>query len=102
MCAFLAEQEPPAALVVLGHPISPPNRPRPRDEATLAALTCPTLILQGERDELGPLDVLARVAAQNPRVELSVLPGAGHELGKSEPEAIARAVDWLTRILTAP
>lgn len=99
MCAFLAEAEPPAALVVLGHPISPPNRARPRDEAALAAVACPTLVVQGERDELGPLAVLERIAAQNRRVELSVLPGVGHELGRQEGEAIERVVDWLGRIL---
>jgi predicted alpha/beta-hydrolase family hydrolase len=102
MCAFLAEQEPPAALVILGHPISPPNRPRPRDEAALAAMACPTLIVQGERDELGPLPVLERIAAQNRHVHLSVLAGVGHDLGKAEAEAIDRAVVWLVGILTAP
>jgi len=28
MCAFLAEREPPDALAILGHPISPPDRIR--------------------------------------------------------------------------
>jgi predicted alpha/beta-hydrolase family hydrolase len=95
MCAFLAEQEPPAALVVLGHPIGPPARPRPKDEAALAALACPTLVVQGERDDLGPLAVLERIAGQNPRVELSVLAGAGHDFGRAESEAIERAIAWL-------
>jgi uncharacterized protein len=95
MCAFLAELEPPAALVVLGHPIGPPGKPRPKDEAALEALACPTLIVQGERDELGPLAVLERIAGRNPRVELSVLAGAGHGFGRAEAEAIERAVAWL-------
>src|SRR2546425_448268 len=95
MCAFLADQEPPAALVVLGHPIGPPGKPRPKDEAALAALACPTLIGQGERDELGPLALLERIAAENPRVELAVLAGAGHDFGPAEAEAIERAIEWL-------
>ena len=95
MCAFLAEQEPPAALVVLGHPIGPPGRPRPKDEAALAALACPTLVVQGERDELGPLALLERIAAENPRIELAVLAGAGHDFGPAEAEAIERAIGWL-------
>jgi predicted alpha/beta-hydrolase family hydrolase len=103
MCAFLAEREPPAGLVVLGHPIAPPGRPRPRDEAALLALRCPTLVVQGERDELGPLPVLERLAAANPRVELSVLPGAGHGLGSLEAEAVERAVAWIVqRVHSAP
>jgi predicted alpha/beta-hydrolase family hydrolase len=101
MCAFLAELEPPAGLVVLSHPIGPPDRPRPRDEEALAALACPTLIVQGDRDELGPMAVLSRVAALNPRVEVQVLPGIGHDLGKAEGAAIERAVAWIRGRLDA-
>jgi len=95
MCAFLAAKEPPAALVLLGHPVAPPNRPRPADEAALMEMVCPTLVVQGDRDELGPLPVLERIAAANPRVELSVLPGVGHDLGRMENEAVDRAIAWL-------
>jgi predicted alpha/beta-hydrolase family hydrolase len=97
MCAFLAEQEPPDALVILGYPIAPPNRPRPRDEATLAALKCPTLVVQGDMDELGPLAVLERIAAANRWLELAVIAGAGHDYGRSASDAIARSVDWVKR-----
>ena len=99
MCAFLAEREPPDALVILGHPIAPPKRPRPQDEATLAAITCPTLILQGERDELGPLAVLQRIAGRNPRIDLVPIAGAGHELGAAEAEAVVAAARWLDSVL---
>src|SRR5579859_4053325 len=61
VCTRVAAVEPPHALVVLGHPISPRNRPRPEDEAALAAVRCPTLIVQGDRDPLGPLPVLQRI-----------------------------------------
>jgi predicted alpha/beta-hydrolase family hydrolase len=73
--AFLAEREPPDALVILGHPIAPPKRARPRDEAALAATTCPTLVVQGERDDLGPFAVLERIAANNPRIDLVRIAG---------------------------
>ncbi len=102
MCTFLAEREPPAALVVLGYPVSPPGRPRPRDEAALAALTCPTLIVQGDRDDLGPLDVLQGIAAANPRVEVAVVQGAGHSYGRKEAEAVEMVVVWLERVLALP
>ena len=99
ICAFLAADEPPDALVILGHPIAPPGRPRPADEAALLAMACPTLIVQGDRDELGPLAVLERIAGQNPRIDLVVLRGAGHEYGTHEPEAIDAAARWLEAIL---
>jgi predicted alpha/beta-hydrolase family hydrolase len=101
MCAFLASEEPPDALVILGHPISPPDRPRPADEAALLGMRCPTLVVQGDRDELGPLAVLERIAGQNPRIDLVVLRGAGHDHGKQEAEAIDVAARWLGSVLRA-
>ena len=97
--AFLAQEEPPDALVVLGHPIAPPRRPRPRDEAALAATTCPTLIVQGDRDELGPFAVLERIAANNPRIDLVRIADAEHDFGPKEPEAVAAAARWLDSVL---
>ena len=101
MCAFLASEEPPDALVILGHPISPPDRPRPDDEAALLGIRCPTLVVQGDRDELGPLAVLERIAGQNPRIDLVVLRGAAHEYGTHEAEAIDAVARWLGSVLRA-
>jgi predicted alpha/beta-hydrolase family hydrolase len=101
MCARLAALEPPAALVVLGHPISPPNRPRPVDEAALLAEQCPTLIVQGEHDALGPLEVLQRIALKNAAIELYVLRGVGHQFGVRQAEGIGYAATWLRRVATA-
>ncbi|HEX9436615.1 MAG TPA: alpha/beta family hydrolase [Candidatus Limnocylindria bacterium] len=99
MCAFLAALEPPDALVIVGHPISPPARPRPRDEEALAGVRCPTLVVQGDRDELGPVAVLQRIAAGNPLIDLVVLSGAGHELGSHEREAAEHVARWLDATL---
>jgi predicted alpha/beta-hydrolase family hydrolase len=99
IAAFLAEREPPDALVILGHPVAPPGRPRPRDEAALAAMTCPTLVVQGDKDELGPFAVLERIAATNPRIDLVRIAGAGHDFGASEREAVAAAARWLDSVL---
>jgi predicted alpha/beta-hydrolase family hydrolase len=99
MCAFLAALEPPDALAILGHPISPPDRPRPRDEAALQGIRCPTLVVQGERDELGPLAVLQRIAATNPLIDIAVIEGAGHEFGRREGDAVAQVARWLDTVL---
>jgi uncharacterized protein len=95
MCTRLAALEPPDALVLLGHPISPPNRPRPDDEAALLAVTCPTLIVQGDRDRLGPLSVLQRIAAENSHIALHVLPGVGHQFGPRQADGVEHAAAWL-------
>lgn len=99
----LAALEPPEALVVLSHPIAPPDRPRPDDEAALAAVRCPTLIVQGDRDHLGPLAVLERIAAGNPLIDIVVVAGAGHSLTVAqEKEAAEHATRWLEAALGRP
>jgi predicted alpha/beta-hydrolase family hydrolase len=99
MCARLAAEEPPDALVLLGHPIGPPGRPRPEDEAALAAVRCPTLIVQGDRDALGPLDVLRPIVTANPAIELCVLKNTGHQFGPRQAEGIELATAWLLKTL---
>lgn len=42
-----------SGLVCLGYPFHPPNKPEKLRTKHLAALTCPALIVQGERDPFG-------------------------------------------------
>ena len=53
-------------LVAIGYPFHPPGRPGELRTAHLAALACPTLIVQGERDPFG----------SRPEVEALDLPAA--------------------------
>ena len=99
MCAFLAEKEPPDALAIIGHPISPPGRPRPRDEEALVGARCPTLVVQGSADELGPVAVLERIAGMNPHIDLIVIAGAGHDFGPKQREAVDHVARWLDAAL---
>jgi hypothetical protein len=99
VCARLAAQEPPAALVLLGHPIAPAGRPRPEDEAALSAVQCPTLVVQGDRDRLGPLAVLQRIAAVNRHLAIYVLKGVGHNFGPRQRDGIEHATTWLQQVL---
>ncbi|MBV9578122.1 MAG: dienelactone hydrolase family protein [Chloroflexi bacterium] len=101
ICTRLAAIEPPAALVVLGHPISPPDHPRPDDEAALAAVRCPTLIVQGDHDRLGPLAVLQNIAARNGHIQIYVLAGTGHNFGQRQTEGLRHATEWLVTTLQA-
>lgn len=100
ICAFLAAEEPPDALAIIGHPISPPARSRPRDEAALEAVACPTLVVQGDLDDLGPIAILERIAARNPRIDVVRLLGAKHALRVGEQrEAVQAVARWLDTIL---
>jgi hypothetical protein len=95
ICARVAATREVRALVLLGFPIRPPGKPRPLDEAALAAVRCPTLVVQGDRDALGPLPVLEAVARLNPRVSVRVLAGAGHSFGRQTAVALDAVATWL-------
>lgn len=77
----LALEEKVAAVVCLGYPLcGGGNRAKLRD-AVLRTLSTPILFVQGTRDSLCPLDLLARVrsemAAEN---ELHIVEGGDHSL----------------------
>lgn len=97
ICARVAATRRVRAVVLLGFPIRPPGKPRPLDEAALAAVRCPTLVVQGDRDELGPLSVLEAAAQTNPLVTVRVLEGAGHGFGRHTAAALDAVVAWLER-----
>ena len=98
--ARLALETRPRALVLLGFPVrSQAGTRRPEDEGVLARLACPTLIVQGAKDPLGPLRTLARLASRNRYLQLEVIRGAGHSFGRSQREAVTAATAWLARTL---
>jgi predicted alpha/beta-hydrolase family hydrolase len=85
-----------AGVVLLGFPVRPPGKRRPLDEAALTSLPCPGLVVQGTKDELGPLRVLRPLCAQNPKLALVTLAGAGHSFGRHERAAIDATVEWIS------
>jgi predicted alpha/beta-hydrolase family hydrolase len=96
--ARLALETEPRALVLLGYPIrSWEGRRRLEDEAVLERLRCPTLIVQGAKDPLGPVRTFKRLAAKNQRLELEVISGATHTFGRSQEQAVMAAAAWLAR-----
>jgi uncharacterized protein len=84
---------------VLGLPLRPPGKRRPEDEAALAGARCPTLVVQGARDALGPLRLVRRLARRNPLVTVLALPGAGHAFGAATATALEATAAWLGHTL---
>jgi predicted alpha/beta-hydrolase family hydrolase len=95
VCARRAGAPGVAACVLLGYPLRPPGKPRPLDEVALSGLACPTLLVQGSDDELGPMPVVRQAIAANSHVTLEVLDGAGHSFGRAERGALDRVAAWL-------
>jgi uncharacterized protein len=84
-----------AGLLCLGYPLHPPKQPDKLRAAHLPKLACPTLVLQGQRDEFGsPEELRPHFPAA---VEIVALPG-GHSFNETAwPEAHARAAEFILR-----
>lgn len=61
-------------------------------EATLPAITAPTIVLWGDRDEFFSLDDGRRLAAAIPGAQLHVLEGAGHFLARERTDEVVAAI----------
>ncbi|GAA5165852.1 MULTISPECIES: alpha/beta fold hydrolase [Amycolatopsis] len=67
--------------------------------AAIAGLSCPVLVVCGERDALCPPSFHHAIAAHAAEATLRVLPEAGHLLTFEEPTAVATLLrDWLRLI----
>ena len=67
-------------LVCLGYPFHPPDKPAELRTAHLAALTCPTLIVQGERDPFGSRAEVEGFSL-SPAIHLHWAADGDHDLG---------------------
>ena len=62
----------------------------------IRAITCPVLLLHGDRDRLVPVSAARSAARAHPSWSLVVLPGAGHAPQLEAPRECATAItDWL-------
>jgi predicted alpha/beta-hydrolase family hydrolase len=68
-----------AGCVCLGYPFHPPRKPDVLRIAHLAAMACPLLIVQGERDALGSRSEVASYPI-DPRIAFEWLPDGDHDL----------------------
>ncbi len=79
VASMLADQLQPLALVCLGYPFYPAKKLDKPRTAHLLELSTPTLIVQGERDALGCLDVV-RGYKLSSAIEVEWLAMADHDL----------------------
>ncbi|MNN19833.1 Alpha/beta hydrolase family protein [compost metagenome] len=106
MASLLADELQPAALVFLGYPFHAVGKPEKPRVAHLAALSTPTLIVQGERDPMGNRETVAGYSL-SPAIELFWLASGDHDLkplkasGFTHEQHLASAArkigDWLGR-----
>lgn len=82
----------PAALVLLSYPLHAPGRHDAWDQRTShwPAITCPVLLLSGDRDPFARHDLLRRAAERLRHAELHLYPGLRHGLDPVLDDALDR------------
>lgn len=70
---------------------------RPDSRASLARITCPTLVLCGRHDVLTPPDLHMDMASHIPGADLSILEESGHLTPIEEPDAVTANLRALLR-----
>jgi predicted alpha/beta-hydrolase family hydrolase len=81
-----------AGLVLFGFPLA--GRADERT-AHFPRISCPVLVLNGERDEIAPIAVLREKVALLPRGRLVAFPNAGHRLDGALDAALDAAAEFV-------
>ncbi len=93
------------ALVFLGFPLHPAGKPGVERAEHLPRVAQPMLFLQGTRDSLADLALLAPICEKLPRARLHVIDGADHGFhvpkrsGRSDADVIEELADEIARFV---
>jgi len=92
VASFLAAEAPYGGLVLLSYPLHPPGRTERWSERTAhwPQVSCPVLLLSGDRDPFARIELLRDAVEQLPRHELVVYPGLRHGIGPQLEDALER------------
>lgn len=72
---------------------------RPDARAHLGGITCPTLVLCGEADQLTPPEHSRAIAVAIPGARLALVPGAGHMLTMEQPQRVNTLLrEWMAAL----
>jgi len=90
VASLIAADHAYGALVLLSYPLHPPGGAERWDERTAhwSRISCPVLLLSGDRDPFAKVALLRKAVRRLPSAELIVYPGVGHGIGSIFDEAL--------------
>ena len=97
VASLLAADERPAGLVLLCYPLHRPGHPESAAARTAhwPQISCPVLLLSGERDPFARIELLRTAVGLLGRAELVTYPNIGHGLNPVRTDALDRIAAWL-------
>ena len=104
VASMVAADRPVAGLVLFAYPLHRPGHPQELRTEHWPRISCPVLLLSGERDPFATLDLLRREVRCLREAELVTYPGVGHGLhGKPGfDDALDRVAAFVHRVTGAP
>jgi predicted alpha/beta-hydrolase family hydrolase len=96
VASLLAADEDYAGLVLLSYPLHAPGRTERWLERTehWGRITCPVLLISGDRDQMARIELLREAVQQLPHHELVVYEGLRHGIGPRLEDALDRIADF--------
>jgi pimeloyl-ACP methyl ester carboxylesterase len=100
VASLLVADEPYAGLVLLSYPLHRPGDPGRWQERTAhwPHISCPVLLLSGDRDPFASIGLLREAADLLPSARLVVYPGVGHGLLPVVDDATDRIAAFITEV----
>jgi uncharacterized protein len=95
VASMTAVQVPYAALILLSYPLHRPGHPDDLRIEHWPKISCPVLLLSGDRDPFARIDLLRASIKRLKKAELVVYPGVGHGLLSVADDAMKQAVAFL-------
>ncbi|TMK25427.1 MAG: hypothetical protein E6G62_05420 [Actinobacteria bacterium] len=98
VASMVAAETPAAGLVLLSYPLHRPGHPEELRVEHWGRITCPVLLLSGDRDQFARVEVLEQSVRGLARAQLHVYPGLRHgllEVADDVARRIATFVDGL-------
>ncbi len=96
VASLAAAQRAYAGLVCFSYPLHRPGHPElAKRIAHWPRISCPVLLLSGDRDPFARRDLLEEAVRRLPNGHLIAYPGAGHGLGGALPEALDAAAQFV-------
>jgi len=80
VASLVAAQTPPAGLVLLSYPLHRPGHLEDLRVEHWSQITCPVLLLSGDRDQFARVDLLKRAVKGLPHAQMHIYPGMRHGL----------------------
>jgi predicted alpha/beta-hydrolase family hydrolase len=101
VASLIAAEHEYGALVLLSYPLHPPGGADRWDERTAhwPRISCPVLLLSGDRDPFARIGLLRDAVRRLPSAELVAYPGVGHGIGPVFEEALDRVAAFVKATL---